>query len=136
MLWIISMAFAQVPEWPQAREPVEEQCEIAYAVEIGVSLPPDLSTGGVGNCGAVCFPTSDAASLIDVEAYAEQLRELYQADMVELTTENNRLQSIIDEPTPLLETQKASRWIGRAEGAAVGILVGVVGWQIYELQIQ
>ena len=136
MIWIVALAHATVPEWPTPHAPVDEQCEQAYAVEVGVTVPPDLASGGVGNCGAVCFPTADAANLIDVEAYAEQLRELYQVDLIELQEENQRLQDVINEPTALTDQPTVNRWLGRAEGTVVGVLVGIVGWQIYQTQSQ
>jgi len=121
-----------IPEAPVAREPIPDQCEAASAVVGGATIPETLSTNGVGACGAVCFPTSDAADLIDIKIYSQELYTVCSVDITTLQTENALLLEELQRPVPLLEQPSFNRWAGRGEGVVAGVLLGLAVCGVYQ----
>ena len=108
MLFLLGAAFAQTPEIsakPEPRPPVEGQCTETTSV--------------VDPCSAVAIPTSEAADMLDIEIWGDQIYKHYQTDLqtwklqeAELLRQNQKLKKTV--------------WIRAAEGLLIGTAVGMV----------
>jgi len=131
-LLLIGTIIMTIPEAPVAREPITDQCEVASAVVGGATIPATLSNNGVGVCGAVCFPTSDAADLIDMKIYSQELYTICSVDITTLQAENALLLEELQRPVPLSNQPSFNRWVGRGEGIVAGVLLGLAAWGVYQ----
>ena len=134
MIFVLFSILAEIPELPTPHNPVINQCAKAYPAQAGISLPSSFAEENVPNCGAICFPTSDGADLMNYKIYANQLYTVCTVELDQLQEDNQELQEIINTPTPFMEQPVVNRWLGSAEGAAVGVLIGLVAYQLYQTQ--
>lgn len=104
------------PTFPKV-EPMEGECP--HAVE----LDPEIQ-----GCRGLILPTSYAAELLAWKKYGEGLAELYKVDTAVLEIKIEKL----EEPPPFWERPGVQRWLGRAEGLALGVALGAVA--VYALE--
>lgn len=139
LVMIAGLAVAgDLPDAPDATSPVPGQCAKSYALHEGVEAPRALFDGTVASCGGVLLPTSVLADMMAYRIYGEQVADLYRLETTHLEKELLDLRAEIDvmnQPIPWHKTPSASRWIGRAEGAILGALIGAIGWQMYQTSV-
>jgi hypothetical protein len=107
---LLGVAFAgDIPERPETLPPVHNQCEVASPV----SSP----------CAAVAVPTSEAADLLNIEIWGDELFSLYTLDMAAVAQREEILrQEII--------SVRNEKWRIAGEATVVGFALGVLTYAV------
>ena len=112
LLLLLGTALAQdIPAKPEPRPPVENQC-----VEATPVAEP---------CSAVAIPTSQAADMLGIEIWGDQLYSHYQTDFQAWTVREQALKA---------ENQKLRRtiWIRAGEALVIGLAAGYITYHVVE----
>lgn len=112
ILLLLGTALAQdVAPKPEAREPLPGQC----VESTPVSEP----------CGGVIVPTTEAADLLDIEIWGDQLYAQYTLDQRAWSAER---QTLLEENTKLRRTV----WVRAAEGLLIGLAAGYATYAVID----
>ena len=123
---------AEPPPAPEPVEPTGGQCAKSYPFEEGSPLHPDVLDGDVASCSGVLVPTSTLANLLNQEAHARHLEELYRVDTSDLESDlrvQKAQNEALSRPVPWLSSPRGQRWVGRAE--VVGVVIAIAATSVY-----
>lgn len=127
----------ELPPAVVARDPREDECPHAVDLVPGRPMPVGLvGADGIVLCRATVVPTSELAYLLDRDTWADQVLprfrlldlDLERAELVSRWEREraNRLQALLDKPTPFLHRPGTQRLIGAVEALAVTVVVGAI----------
>lgn len=109
---LLGAALAQdIPAKPEPNAPVENQCEEATPV--------------TEPCSAVAVPTSQAADMLQIEIWGEELHSKYTLDQQAWQL---REQSLIAENKKL----KRTVWVRSGEALVLGLAAGYITYHVVE----
>jgi len=115
--WAVIISLAGLPNFPLQAVPGEEECSRAFGLTRGATPPEDLVDPATWEitCGSVAVPSSQIGHLLEIQAWAEGAREIYELDIAVLESEVETLQE-----------EDSFQWIEPALlGGAFGIIVGI-----------
>ena len=109
---LLGSALAQdVPAKPEPRDPIEGQCTEA----LPLTEP----------CRGVLLPTTEAADLLDIEVWADEVAAHYSTDLAAAV----RREDLLRDEVKKLQT---AQWVRAAEGVLVGLSVGVLTYTVVD----
>ena len=109
---LLGTALAQdIPAKPEPRPPVENQCEEATSV--------------AEPCAAVAIPTSEAADMLDIEVWGDELYAHYDASLLAWKLEEESYQNEV-------QALRRSVWVRAAEGLLIGFAAGYLTYSILD----
>ena len=129
MFWILlsSLALADLPERPDAPDPIAGQCAKNIALNKGRPLPAELSVDvSFTYCSAVAVPLSEYADLLATEKWGVSAYKIANIEISSLEMQRdwykNRLEDQL-KPKPWIDRPSTQRWLGRIETI---VIVGIV----------
>ena len=109
---LLGTALAQdIPAKPEPHAPVESQCAEATPV--------------TEPCAAVAIPTSQAADMLDIEVWGDQLHSHYQTDLQSWQLQNQALER-------QNKTLRRTIWVRAAETLVLGFATGYLTYHALE----